>query len=297
MLAVSTTWNFDRRGGLRAAVAEIAELGYEGVELRAQGAVPDLAEAGEFCREKRVRCRSVHLPLTPFGWSGGDPSRELASPDEASRARAVAAALLGLPAAAAARAEILVLHLGEVEVPEARSRQRRWLAAALEGPPPGEEVAAALAERRALRDAHLEAAARSLFDLRRAAPEVVFALESRLHFHEIPDLEEVELLVSDAGGRGVAYWHDTGHVHLQGMLGIADPLAWLERHGRHTAGLHLHDVAGGTDHLPPGAGEVDWVGTRELAGSGMLRVLEVHGRHSAAELALGADHLRSLGLA
>ncbi len=294
MLAVSTTWNHGRHAALCPAVRELAALGYEAVELRARGAAPDREEAGRLCRDLRIRCRSVHAPLTAGPWTDGDPSRDLASLDEARRARAVASVLGTLPAAAEARAEVIVLHLGEVEVERARERQEAWLAAVTAGDPLPGDREAARAERAALRDRHLAAAARSLFELTRAEPEVTFALENRLHFHEIPDLEEVELLLEDAAGKRVAYWHDTGHAHLLGRVGGPDPAAWLARHGPRCAGLHLHDVVGGVDHLPPGGGEVEWAAVREGISSRMLRVLEVHARHSAEELAAGASFARGL---
>ncbi|MCU0728330.1 MAG: sugar phosphate isomerase/epimerase [Planctomycetes bacterium] len=296
MLSVSTSWNFERAGSLAAAARGLSDLGYRGVELRAQGAVPDLDSAGAACRGLRVRCRSVHAPLTAGPWSEGDPSREIASLDEARRRAAVESVLGTLPVAAAAGAEVIVVHLGEVAIEGARNRHREWFRAIDEGRPIAEDVTAALAERRAKRDPYLEAAARSLFELTRAESAVVFAVECRLYYHEIPALDEMELLLSDAGKRKVAYWHDAGHAHLLGRVGAADPLAWLARYGGRCAGLHLHDVIGTTDHYPPGPGEVDWAGLRAGAGAGMLRVMEVHGRHSAAELAAGAAHLHALGL-
>ena len=47
---------------------------------------------------------------------------------------------------------------------------------------------------------------------------------------------------------------------------------------------------------PPGPGEVDWAGVRAGVSGGMLRVLEVHGRHGGNELLAGAAHLRDVGL-
>jgi sugar phosphate isomerase/epimerase len=297
MIAVSTTWNFERHGALAPAIREIADLGFNAVELRAKGAVPDREEGGRACREGRVSCRSVHAPLTPGAWSDGDPSRQFASTDESSRVRAVAAVLTALPAAAAAGADLVVLHAGEVAIPGARALQEGWLRDIVAGKSVTEEVARALATRRERRDAHLEAAARSLFELCRAAPDVTFAMEGRLHFHEIPDHEEVELLLSDLGSRKVAYWHDTGHAHQTGRLTGIDPMAFFDSHGSRTAGVHLHDVVGTVDHLPPGGGEVDWPGVAHHAGRGMVKVLEVNGRHSPGELLAGASHLASLGLA
>ncbi|MHC4470429.1 MAG: sugar phosphate isomerase/epimerase family protein [Planctomycetota bacterium] len=296
-LAVSTTWNFERHGALAPAAREIADLGFAGVELRAQGSVPDRVAGGEACRALRLECRSVHTPLTETPWTDGDPSSGLASADEATRARAVAAVLDTLRTASAAGASVLIVHLGGVEMNGAFRRQWSWLEAVGGGDPLPDDAVAALDERRAKRDRHLDAAARSLFDLTRAEPGVTWALENRLGFHEIPDLDEVELLLADAPGENVAFWYDTGHAHLLGRVGGPDPLAWLDRYGDRTAGLHLHDVVGEEDHLPPGGGEVDWTGVRGYLSSDMIRVIEIHRRHSVTELVAGADYLRDLRIA
>jgi sugar phosphate isomerase/epimerase len=181
MLSVSTSFNFERAGSLAAAARELSDLGYHGVELRAQGAVPDLCSAGAACRDLRIRCRSVHAPLTAGPWSGGDPSRQIASLDEGRRRAAVESVLGTLPVAAAAGAEVIVVHLGEVSIEGARNRHREWFRAIDEGRPIAEDVAAALAERRTKRDPHLLAAARSFNELTRAAPDVVFAVHGARH--------------------------------------------------------------------------------------------------------------------
>ncbi len=296
MIAISTTWNYHRHGAIAPAVREISDLGFTAVEIRAKGAVPDHQDGGRAIREGRIRCRSIHAPLTTGPWIDGDPTRDFASTDELQRTRAVRAVLTAVPAAAASGADIIVVHAGEVAMDRAAERQEGWLADIVKGKDVTSEVTAALADRKKLRDAHLEAAARSLFDLTRAAPDVTFAIEGRLHFHEIPNLEEVELLLLDAGGRRVAYWHDTGHAHLIGKLGVTEPLAWLDSHGGRTVGIHLHDVVGDLDHLPPGGGEVDWPGIAQAAGSAMVKVMEIHRRHAPGELLRGADHLASVGL-
>ena len=296
MLAVSTTWNYARHGALSPAVRELAALGFGAVELRAKGSVPDVAAAGETCRSLRVECPAIHAPLTPATWADGDPDRHLASPDEEARRRSVAAVLFSLRAAAPARSSVVVLHLGLVPVEGGMARQKRWLATVAAGDPPSaEEIRDALDERQAARDPHLEAAARSLHDLKTAEPSITWGIETSYFFHGLPSLEETEWLLDDAGP-SAAYWHDTGHAMMLEKLGVTPSLAWLERYGPRTAGLHLHDVIGAIDHQPPGVGEMDWPALADAASARMLRTMEVDSRHSAAELLTGAGFLRDVGL-
>ena len=139
-----------------------------------------------------------------------------------------------------------------------------------------------LEARQAHRDPHLDAAARSLFELLRAEPNVVWSIATPESWLGIPDPEEVDLLISDVGRRNVAYTHDTAAAHRLGELGVADPLVWLSEHGSAASGVLLSDRAGEYDGLPPGAGGVDWPAVVSQVGSGMLRTLVVDSRHSAA---------------
>jgi sugar phosphate isomerase/epimerase len=279
MLAISTSWSFPRRGNLADAVDDVAAIKFDAVELRANGAAPDHLDGARHAAEIRMKCPSVAAPLDPRPWAAGDPLLGLSSPDETRRRAAVNAALTTLPAASAAGARVILIRLGEVEVPGLTA----------DDPPD-------LDRRREHRDRHLDAAARSLFELLRAESGVVWSIETPRTWLSLPDLEEVELLVSDAGRRSVAYTHDVAAAHRLGGLGVADPEAWLEAHGAVTSGVLLSDRAGEFEGLPPGAGEVDFAGLAAQVGSGMLRTLLLDPRHPAADVVAGAERLKGLGL-
>jgi sugar phosphate isomerase/epimerase len=260
MIAISTAWNGRRMGGPSGAVREIRELGHGAVELEVPASGEGGTAAGRLCRELSVRCRVVRA--TP------EPGGGLSSPDEGVRAEAIRAVLAALPGAAAAQAEVVVFALGAIE---------------------GDAAAPDVRER------HLDRAARSLFSLRKAEPGVTFAFLTPADVRALPSIDEVEHLLEDAAGARIAYVHDAARARILEREGISDSLAWLDRHGRATAGLVLADVAGDVTGLPPGAGEVDFTALAAAAGSAMHRTLRLDPRHSAAELALGVDHLRAAG--
>ncbi len=299
MIAASTTWNVVRCGGLVAAAAELRDLGFGAVELRAKDGAPDAATCGEGLRALGVRVVSAHAPLAP-GPETGEALDALASADVRAREWAVAALLASAGAAKDAGTALVVVHAGEVPVPGARDRLRRWRGmVGLDGVVPAgvrEEAAALRAERAPLRDAALAALVRALHAACRAEPEVTFALETRLHLHEIPALDEVEILFSEVGSKRLAYWHDTGHAAVQEALGGPPAGAWLARHGPRCAGVHLHDVAGLADHLPPGAGTIPWREVAAALPSRCVRTLEVNRRWPAEMLLEGRRVLEAAGI-
>jgi sugar phosphate isomerase/epimerase len=298
MLAASTGWNLGRRGTLHAAARELMEFGFDGVELRAKRGAPDAATCGPALRAERIPVPSAHAPLLATEGEG-EALAGLSSADEGERARAVEALVLSARNARAAGTRFLVIHPGAVPVPGARERLAGWKGrVGLDGAVPAavrEEAAALLVERARLRDAAVEATIRSLHAACSAEPETVFCLECPLHLHEIPSLEEVGILLSEAGRPNLAFWLDTGHAAVQEALGGPAFASWLDAWGPRTAGAHLHDSAGLDDHMPPGSGRVDWARTLGDLPSKALRTVEVSPRFPREVLLEGLRFLRAKG--
>jgi sugar phosphate isomerase/epimerase len=238
MRVVSTSFNVPRTSSLVAAVTEIGSMEFAGVEMAASERVGDAFEAAALCREKRLRVPTIAAPI-------GEPVGNLSSPDEARRNRAVSAVLSTVPIAAEAQARALIVRLGDAE---------------------GED-----------RTPHLEAAARSIFDLTRAVPELTFSVRTPETSRGLPDAEEMELLFEDASGRNVSYTHDAACGGTEERL---------SRHGPRTISVILSDRAP----------EIDWREVRAGLSSGMIRVIELDPNRSGAELLAFAAHLKDVGV-
>lgn len=271
MIAVSTLSGFGRSGSVVAAVRELGELGFAAVELAADSGAKDSLAAAAFCREKGVKCRTIAAPFSELPWVDGDPTRDLASADDARRKRSVAAVLAAVPAAAALQAEAIVIRFGTMDLP---------------GEAPDPEV------RLGTRDRWLDAATRSLFDLTRACPDVTFSIRTPATWRGLPDPDELELLLSDAGDANVGYTHDVAAADRLGRDGLADPASWLARHGPRAVSVVLSDRIGDLDRLPPGGGEVDWAVVAAGMASSVIPVLEVGANHSPAEILRSAEFLK-----
>ena len=74
-------------------------------------------------------------------------------------------------------------------------------------------------------------------------------------------------------------------------------MSWLDRFGDRLLGVHLHDMVGIRDHMPPGEGELDLPGIVErIRSRDCIRVLEMASHYVAEAVQGGRVHLESLGL-
>jgi sugar phosphate isomerase/epimerase len=156
----------------------------------------------------------------------------------------------------------VVVHVGHVEVDRSIEKEMRRLYVALEEDSPRfEALRQQLAEARAERASpHMDAVRRSLETLVAEARQrgLRLGMENRVHYHEIPTLEEARALLDEFDPDVLLYWHDAGHAQVLHNLRFIRHEAWLEAFGDGMLGIHFHDVMGMRDHLACGLGEIDW---------------------------------------
>ncbi len=203
----------------------------------------------------------------------------LCSLDESERSEAVSFAGEAIEQAALVGACAVVLHMGHV--PVGKSMQRRLHALWHQGQMDSEEYLKVsqhlLALRGANQRAHVERALQTLRELEDIARPrgVMLGLETRHNVHEIPNLDEMELLLAESDPAVVGYWHDTGHAETQERLGFAGHQDWLQRYSGRLIGIHLHDVNSERDHQCPGAGQLDWEMVARYLPDAAIRVCEI----------------------
>jgi sugar phosphate isomerase/epimerase len=161
---------------------------------------------------------------------------------------------------------------------------------------------AARRERAAVAGPWLEAARRSLAELapRAAHLGVTLGLECRLRYHEFPLPEEAADLLREHAPDVAGYWHDVGHAEVLHRLGLVPLEAWRELLATRLAGVHIHDVAGLTDHRAPGAVQggtgVDFAALASMLSPSALRTFEVDQHEPPAALASGLLTVRTAGV-
>ncbi len=260
-LSLSTMWSKDRYKHMEEFVREARRFGYSHIELN-----PSLTPHGlqELLETGGMNCSSVHSPCPGILLADGSPNTDLSlsALNREIRIKAVEQAISTIALASRVQAKAVVLHAGlvELETPWVE-KLRRLYDLGLGSSKEFIEIKKQLVEERATKaDAHFQAAKESIGMLLDTASEksVMLGLENRVHYHEIPSLEEMERFLSDFAGKPIGYWHDCGHAEVQAHLGFESHKEWFSRLGSKIFGVHLHDVRGIQDHLAPGVGNLNW---------------------------------------
>jgi len=294
--ALSSMWGQHRFDDVRSLARAARLLGFPAVEL-SHSLKPEHVmglAAGD------VPIISVHNPAptvpSPYGLGAG---HLLSSLDDEKRAWAVAQGERCLRFAAEMNAQAVCVHLGRVNMPG----HLEW---ALEQRFRGGQIASPhctrlrdqiVAERERRQPPHFDAARRSLDTLAEVAYSLGLriGIESRRHYREIPTLEEMQVLLREHDPQTVGFWYDVGHVQVLANLGFHCHQDWLDAFDSRIVGVHLHDVVGLRDHLPPGLGELDFAHMARCLPDTSIRTLEVDWYYTVEELLAGLAHVKMAG--
>ncbi len=139
-----------------------------------------------------------------------------------------------------------------------------------------------------------------LFSLDRLLPVAVkqgvtLGLENRNHYFELPAKAEIELILKEFRGAPLGYWHDTGHAHINELLGIISQRELLATFAGDLVGIHLHDALGLSDHRAPGTGDIDFAALGSYLKAGHRLVVELAPGTSSTDVEYGIAYIRKLG--
>ena len=217
----------------RDHLLELAAYGFDTLELFATRSHLDyhnpstVADLQQWLAEAQLELGSIHAPIGA-SYSGGrvGGALSLASPDETSRAEAVAETERALHIARRIPAKVLVIHLGAPRNIE----------------PPGGANARG-------------AARRSIEELQRTAEPLGVRLALEVIPNELSRAGSlVHVLEEDLEGIDAGICLDFGHAHIDG-----DVVEAIETVSGHLIATHVHDNRGRTDdHLVPFEGTIDW---------------------------------------
>lgn len=293
-------WSQGRFRRMRDFARAARRLGFPAIEV---GYVVPPEGVEELIENGEVAIASLHAitPRVRVGDGRLSDELNLASLKEEDRRLGVVLGRRTLDYAAKAGARFVVFHLGGIgdDDFEAESELRRLYK---EGRGQSEEAAAMRRRCRQMRAegqaAHFAQARRSLAELAEHAARlgVAIGLENRYHFHEIPDLEEMLLLLTEYPRDLVGYWHDVGHAEVLGRLELGDKYRWLNELGERCLGAHVHDVQGLRDHQPPGQGDADWAYVAQGLPPQAPRVFEINQKTPGKQVAASIGYLRERGV-
>jgi len=252
-------------------------LGFTHIEANASISPQMLSEL----IEAAVPISSIHSPCPVVMSSRGIPisSLSLSSLDENERMEAVSFTKKTIDLAASVRARAVVLHMGEVPID--LSLQNRLYKLCDESHTQTKEYSQAKEElvyqRISQAPPYLDAARTSLQELSEYSRQkgIMLGLETRFHFNEIPNMDEMAKLLNEVPESLVGYWHDVGHAEVQQQLGFSLHEEWLSRFKDQLVGIHLHDILGISDHQAPGKGYMNWEMVAKYLPPGIIKVCEI----------------------
>jgi sugar phosphate isomerase/epimerase len=223
----------------------------------------------------------------------------ISSPDETCRQQGVAAVKRSIELAGALSIRTVVVHSGHVSLDMVLEKKLRSLFdTGQAGSAEYQETKDRMLERRLeLIGPHLEAVRISLKELLDYASRfgLRLGLENRYHYFDIPNQEEMSLLLDLEGPERIGFIYDVGHATAMDRLGFFANEVWLKRFGKRILGAHLHDVVGVVDHYAPGLGDVDF---RLIAGylpKEAFRTVEVMSFNTPEQIKTGLDVLVAAG--
>jgi sugar phosphate isomerase/epimerase len=276
-ISLSTMWAKGRFGHMAEFATKAKELGFTHIEANASISPQMLSEL----IEAAVLISSIHSPCPAVLSSGGIPisSLSLSSLDESERMEAVSFTKKTIDLAASVRARAIVLHMGEVPID--LSLQDRLYKLCDESHTQTKEYSQAkeelVCQRISKAPPYLDAARKSLQELSEYSRQkgTMLGLETRFHFHEIPNMDEMAELLNEVSESLAGYWHDVGHAEVQQRLGFSLHEEWLSRFKDRLVGIHLHDILDISDHQAPGKGDMNWEMVAKYLPPGILKVCEI----------------------
>ena len=294
MIALSTCWNNHRHTDGRAMVREIAEMGFDTVEVSHGLRLPLLPGIQEAVNHGEIRVCGVHnfCPSPVEVVVDAPDCYEFTSDLKLDRERAVSMTLKTLETAADLSAEYVVLHLGSIPMPRitdkleafAKSGQvlsKDYVRAKVE----------AVKERERIAPPYLERAYKALEQIIPEAEKsgIKLGVECRSHYEQCPSEREIEQIFKDFDSPVLGYWHDFGHAQRKANLGFMNHAQWLQRISGKLIGCHIHDVVWpDRDHMIPSEGSMDYETLMPLIPEGVPLVWELSYRRKKKNIIAAA---------
>ena len=279
---------------------EIRELGFEYAELSHGIRVSLLPGIFEAVDAGEIRISTLHnfCPL-PIGVTHASPNLfKCSALDPRERENAWRYTLKTLETAERVQAQLVVLHLGAVEMKEYTDRLIQLAGDGHKDSPRYQRLCEEALERReARKEKHVKVAYEFLQRLTEEASRrgIRLGIENREAVEEIPFESDFFFLFKEFTDPTVCYWHDVGHAQIKENLGLIIHRMHLGSLVERLAGLHIHDVQfPAKDHRAPGAGAVDFAVLKPYVKPEHLKVFELSPSLTVEDVRQGVAHLQGL---
>ena len=300
MYSLSTCWNSSRHTDGRDMLREIRDLGFEyaelshGIRISLLPGILQAVDAGE------IKISTLHnfCPL-PIGVNHAAPNLFLlSSPDERERKNAYRYTLKTIETAQRVKADLVVLHLGSIEMKDYTEKLIEMIDAGQKETPRFEKLRTeAMHRREAKKEKYVQFAEEMLLQLieQAWAQGIKLGIENREALEEIPLESDFTLFFKQFDQVNLRYWHDTGHAQIKENLGFIHHAMHLQSLGDRLHGFHIHDVQyPARDHCPPGTGMIDFPALKPFVKPEHIKVIELNPGVSVEELKAGVAYIKSV---
>jgi sugar phosphate isomerase/epimerase len=276
---------------------EIRELGFEWAELSHGIRVSLLPGILEAVDAGEIRISSLHnfCPL-PMGVNHAAPNIYLfSSDDRREREYAWKHSVKTIETATRVGAEVVVLHLGAIDMKEYTDKLLEMVARGQKDTPKYADLVDTVVQKREeKKERYVQYSSEMLDRLSGFAEQngIRLGVENRQALEEIPLDSDFELLLREFDRPSVGYWHDCGHAQIKENLGFIHHRDHLQTMSPRLFGFHVHDVAfPGQDHRPPGSGTIDFAALKPFVQPEHVKVFELSPSLSPEEVAQGIAHI------
>jgi sugar phosphate isomerase/epimerase len=295
VISVSTAWNALRHESAEGMIGELRSLGFSVFELNVQISEDMMREIEAMLPEIEITSLHNFCPV-PEGSRdrGSGDFYLLSSPDPIERQKAVDGTMRTIEWAHRLGAKAIVLHMGRVPI-ETHHEEICDLRLAGFYEKADDKLRYDLALRESIRDKYLDASLKSASELAgKVAGDVLLGIESRIVYHEIPNVDEIALFMQAVPPSAGGYWHDFGHAHQTEVVGTGNHETFISRYADRIIGMHIHDSLGRHDHGPLTHGTIDFGRFLPRIPESAISVLEIHKHASAEELVKSREIWESL---
>ncbi len=301
-LSLSTSWHHQRFENGADLIAKAVELGFDKMELNFHIKQQVFEEIKRSIGDFDLKISSLHniCPVTPEMEKVKDYSNyfSFSVRDKEIRKKAVELSERTLINAAEFAAKPVVFHLGEVGDGDLRSEEKDFAKPFKKEVKKNQTVIdffdGLIEKREAIKASYLDNVRRCLDYLVPVAEKLgaVIGMENRYYISQIPNFDEMGILLEEYDSDHVGFWYDSGHAANIANLGYWDYLEWLKAYKSRLVAVHLHDCRAAQDHLPPGAGDIDWTALKKLLPEDILCTLELNPSTPEESLKEGVNYLR-----
>lgn len=278
---------------IRGLGFEFAELSH-GIRISLLPGIIDAVDAGV------IKISTLHnfCPL-PMGIDRPAPNVfQFTAENKRERNNAWRHSLVTLDTAARLGAQLVVLHMGSIDMKDYTDKLVDLIRAGKKETPKYEKLCEeASLKREEKKEAYVARAHEFLHQLVPEAKKLGLKLgvENREALEEIPLESDLGFFFKEFSDPTVCYWHDTGHAQIKENLGFIHHALHLESFADRLAGFHIHDVEfPGRDHREPGTGCVNFTALQPFVRPGHIKVFELSPSVPLEAAKAGIAHIKQL---